>query len=184
MPSIRKIAVVPHLQVTAIPSPKDDFPNPLVQLVDLPATFISGAACQLAYPCLKCHQKIDFKMGYGAFIAAKTWSLKRLANQQSLLDEVGQLLSLELETPTENGAVIARYYKALLDIAMVGYYRCPHCAAQYLIGYARHVTDNEGRGVPEPNTMHVRCIAQIEVDEPAFLQALNEPAQEVPEHTP
>jgi hypothetical protein len=176
MLSIHKIAVALHLQVTATPSPKDNFRNPLVQEVDLPATFLFGEACQLTYPCLKCHQKIDFKMGYGAFIAAKTWSLKRIANQQNLLDEVGQLLSLELETPTENAIVVAHYYKAVLDIAMVGYYRCPHCAAQYLIGYARHIADNESRGIPEPDTMHVQCIAQVELDEPAFLQALNEPA--------
>ena len=177
MLAIKKVGVVQHLRVTAHPSSKDNFANPFIQEVDLPATFLPGENCELAYTCLNCHQEVSFAMGYGAFIAAKTWSLKRLANQQSLLDQIGHLLTLKLETPTEHGVVIARYYTAVLDIAMVGYYRCPHCATQYLMGYARHGTDNEGRGIPESDTMHVQCIAQVEVDEPALLEALNQ-------HTP
>ena len=114
-------------------------------------------------------------MGYGAFIAAKTWSLKRLSNQRALLDYVGHLLHLKLETPTEHGVEIARYYTAVLDIAMVGYYRCPHCGAQYLIGYARHGTDNEGRGLPEPDTMHVQCIARVIVEEQTLVSAFKNP---------
>lgn len=57
----------------------------------------------------------------------------------------------------------------------MGYYRCPQCAAQYLIGYARHGTDKEGRGLPESDTMHVQCIAQVQLDEPALVQAFNPP---------
>ncbi|RZK22015.1 MAG: hypothetical protein EOO56_10025 [Hymenobacter sp.] len=122
-------------------------------------------------------------MGFGAFIAAKTWSLKKLGGQRDLLAQVGQLLGLKLEAPTENGVEIARYYTAVLDIAMVGYYRCPHCATQYLIGYARHGTDNEGRGLPESDTMHVQCIAQVELDEPAFLTALSQSIVVAPSST-
>jgi hypothetical protein len=176
MSIIREIGKVSQLLATAHPSPKDNFADPLVQELVLPATFLAGESCQLAHSCLNCRQGINFTMGYGAFIAAKTWSLKKLANQRELLDQIGQLLHLKLEAPTEQGIEIARYYTAVLDIAMVGYYRCPHCEAQYLIGYARHGTDNEGRGLPEPDTMHVQCIAQVVVEEQALVSAFRKPA--------
>jgi hypothetical protein len=168
MPVISKVGEVSHLVVTAYFSHTDNAASPLQELT-LPATFLSGESCQLAHSCLQCQQEIRFTMGYGAFIGAKTWSLSKLDNQRDFLDEIGQLLHLKLETPIEQGLEIARYYTAVLDVALVGYYRCTRCAAHYLIGYARHSVDKEGRGTPEPATMHVQCIAQIIAEEQVLL---------------
>lgn len=171
MLSIKKVAEVAQLVVTAHPSRKDHFADPLIQCVELPATFLPGDNCQLAYDCNHCRQTISFDPNNKAFIAAKTWSLKRLGGQLDLLDQLGALLNLKLHAPIENGVEIARYYTAVLDIASVGYYRCAHCEAQYLIAYATHGTDNEGRGMPESDTMHVQCIAQVKLDEQELLAA-------------
>ena len=42
MLALRKVGVVQQLKVTAQPSAKDNFINPFVQQVDLPATFLPG----------------------------------------------------------------------------------------------------------------------------------------------
>ena len=181
MLQINKIEEVNRLTVTAHPSNKDHFADPLVQDVALPGTFFSGASCQLAHACTHCNHAINFNTEYssGSFIAAATWALDEVGNQRELLDQVGQLLHLKLRAPVRNGVEVAYYYTAVLSIATVGYYRCPQCAAQYLMGYARHGTDNEGRGMPESDTMRVQCIAQVQVDEPALVQAFNPPVPAV-----
>lgn len=180
MLQLTKIGEVGQLTVTAHPSNKDHFADPLVQQVFLPGTFFPGDSYQLVHACLQCNYAISFNAEYGSLIAAKTWSLKRIGrNQRELLDQVGRLLHLKLDELTEGGVEVAYYYTAVLSIATVGYYRCSHCAAQYLIGHARHGTDNEGRGMPESDTMHVQCIAQVTTDEPELLRALNLPVPAV-----
>ena len=172
MLQINKLGEVGELEAKVVPSKKDHFANPLVQQVQVPGVFFLGDSCQIAHACHQCNQEVKFTVGYGAFVVAKTWSLKRLGGQHELLDQIGNLLNLKQQVPLENGIKIAHYYTAVLDIATVGYYRCPHCEAQYLIGYAQRITDGEGRGLPESNTMHVQCIAQIATDEKALLAKL------------
>lgn len=119
MLQITKSGEVARITVTAHPSNKDHFADPLVQDMALPGTFFPGASCQVAHACAHCNRGISFSTEYGSFIAAKTWSLKRLGrNQRELLDQVGQLLHLELDGLTENGVEVAYYYTAVLSIAM------------------------------------------------------------------
>lgn len=172
MLSLNKIAEVDQLTVTALPAAKDSFTTPLEQPANLPHTYLAGASCQLTHACSQCSKHVSYTVQYGAFRIAKTWSLKRINNQKELLDEVGRLLDLKLKSHVENNIETARYYTAVLDIAMVGYYRCPHCEAQYLIGYAQRITDNEGRGVPEPDTIHVQKIVQVMFEEAELIRLL------------
>ncbi|UYZ64402.1 hypothetical protein [Hymenobacter weizhouensis] len=172
MQSIHKISEVDQLTVTASPSRKDTFSAPLVQTEPLPHTFLAGEEPVLKYDCLNCGQPIIHSVGYGAFLLARTWSLKKVNHQRELLNEVGQLLLLQLRSVIEQEQEVTRYYNAVLDIATVGYLRCPHCQAQYLMGFSQRLTDNEGRGKPEPDTIHVQSIAFVNLNEHEFISAL------------
>lgn len=176
MQLIHKIAEVKQLTVTALPSSKDTFAAPLVQTEYLPYTFLAGVEAELKYSCLSCGHPIIYPVRYGSFLLAKTWSLKKV-NNQDILDEVGRLLELPLRSVVERGREIARYYTAVLDIATVGYLRCPHCQAQYLNAFSQRLTENEGRGKPEPDTIHVAAVARVELVEDEFMTAVGSAAK-------
>lgn len=175
--TIEKIGEIKQVQLVVEASKRDSFSGTNVLAATLPFNFPYGVQRTLQHSCGQCSREIDVKFTYkGNLLTSNALSRKSFHNDRALLDTVGALFEQYLYNVVDiNGFEIYTYLtkpdNATGALLNVGYYRCSHCQAQYLIAY--QIQLQEDRPPFEPDTITIKKIIQVRFDHTAFLSVLN-----------